>query len=76
MKDYLWIIIASVFALIALFFFILTISNGTSLIKKLKKNKLHVLTNITILLIGFGNIGLVIYLLQDVRRQIETFSAF
>lgn len=73
MKDYLWIIIAGVFALLSFIFFLLTISNSSSLIRKLKKSKLHVMTNVFILFIGFVNIGVIVYLLQEIRTQIENF---
>lgn len=76
MKDYLWIIIASVFALVAFMFFIMTLSTSSSLIKRLKKSKLNILLNVTILIIGFGNIGIAIYLLQNIREQIRVFSTF
>lgn len=76
MKDYIWIIVAGSFAVVSLFFFILTISNSSSLIKRLNKSKLNIITNLTVLLIGVGNIGIIIYLLQDIRKQIESFSSF
>ncbi|MBO0476475.1 hypothetical protein DOK76_05290 [Vagococcus sp. DIV0080] len=74
MKDYLWIIVAGTCAILAFLFFILTITNSTSLIQRLKKSKLHIITNIAVLLIGLGNIGMVIYLLLDLREQINFFS--
>ncbi|MEG0285813.1 MAG: hypothetical protein RR494_07100 [Vagococcus sp.] len=76
MKDYLWIIIVAIFALIAFIFFMMTLSNSSSLIKRLRKSKANIMLNLTILLIGLANIGIGIYLLQDVRQQIERFSNF
>lgn len=75
MKDYLWIIIAGVFALFAFVFFLMTIGSSSSLIKKLKLKKANIIINIFILLIGISNLGLVIYLLQDIREQIDKFSS-
>lgn len=75
MKDYLWLIVVGVFALLAFIFFMLTISNSSSLISKLKKSKWHITVNIMVLLIGLGNIGIGIYLLQDIRKQIELLSS-
>lgn len=76
MKDYLWIIIVAIFALVAFIFFMMTLSNSSSLIKRLRKSKANIILNLTILLIGLANIGIGIYLLQDVREQIERFSNF
>ena len=76
MKDYLWIIIVAIFALIAFIFFMMTLSNSSSLIKRLRKSKANIMLNLTILLIGLADIGIGIYLLQDVRQQIERFSNF
>lgn len=76
MKDYLWIIVASVFAIAAFLFFILTLSTSASLIKRLKKRKINIMLNIMVLIIGFANLGLAIHILQDVRGQIERFSNF
>ena len=76
MKDYIWIIIAGVFALIAFFFFVTTISKSGSLISKLKLSKLNIGINVLVLLIGAGNIAIALYLLQDVKRQIELFTSF
>ncbi len=75
MKDYLWLIVVGVFALLAFIFFMLTISNSSGLISKLKKSKWHITVNIMVLLIGLGNIGIGIYLLQDIRKQIELLSS-
>ena len=74
MKDYLWIIVAGSFAVFAFLFFIMTISSSTSLIKKLRLKKANILLNVAILLIGLGNIGIMIYLFQDIRTQIEIFT--
>lgn len=74
MKDYLWIIVAGIFALLSFIFFLLTISNSSSLIKKLKKSKLNIITNIAVLVIGMANIGIIVYLLQEIKLQIENFS--
>lgn len=74
MKDYLWIIVAGIFALLSFIFFLLTISNSSSLIKKLKKSKLHIVTNVAVLVIGIANIGVIVYLLQEIKLQIENFS--
>lgn len=73
MKDYLWIIIAGVFALLSFVFFLLTISNSSSLIRKLKKSKLNIVVNVLILGIGFTNIGIIVFLLQEIRTQIDNF---
>lgn len=75
MKDYFWVIVAGVFALISFLLFILTISSSSSLIKRLRLSKLNIMFNISLLLIGIANIGVGIYLLQDVREQIEKFSS-
>lgn len=75
MKDYLWIIIAGTFALLAFVFFMLTISNSTSLIKKLKKSKLNIIVNLIVLSIGIGNLVVIVYLLQEIREQIDRFTA-
>lgn len=75
MKDYLWIVIAGVFALIAFIFFIMTIATSSSLIKKLRYKKLNIVLNLMILVIGIANIGIGVYLLQDIREQIEVFSS-
>lgn len=74
MKDYLWIIVAGIFALLSFIFFLLTISNSSSLIKKLKKSKLNIITNVAVLVIGIANIGVIVYLLQEIKLQIENFS--
>lgn len=76
MKDYLWIIIAGIGALIAFLVFILTLSTSTSLIKRLNRSKANILLNITVLLLGFTNLGLAIYLLQDIRDQISKFGGY
>lgn len=76
MKDYLWVIVAGVFALLSFLLFILTISSSSSLIKRLRLSKFNILFNVSLLLIGFVNIGVGIYLLQSVREQIEKFSSF
>ena len=75
MKDYIWIVIAGVFALLAFIFFIMTIATSSSLIKKLKHSKANIILNLTILVIGIANIGIGVYLLQDIRQQIELFSS-
>ena len=74
MKDYLWLIITGVCALLAFVFFLITISNSTSLIKKLKKSKWQIMLNMFVLAIGIGNIAIAIYLLRDIREQIELFT--
>lgn len=74
MKDYIWLIVTGVCALLAFIFFLITISNSTSLIKKLKKSKWHVMLNVLVLTIGIGNVAIAIYLLQDIRKQIEMFT--
>ncbi|MGX7024899.1 hypothetical protein [Vagococcus hydrophili] len=74
MKDYLWIIVAGTFALVAFIYFIMTIATSSTLIKKLKKKKAHILLNVAVLIIGLANIGIGFYLLQDIRHQIEVFS--
>lgn len=76
MKDYLWIFIAGIIATIAFVFFLLTIAKSTSLIKKAKKSKGHILVNLLVLTIGIGNIGIIMYLLKDIRQQIEMFTMF
>lgn len=75
MKDYLWLIIVGCFALIAFVFFMITISNSVTLIKKLKKSKINIMLNVLILLIGIANIGIGVYLLMDVRKQIDIFTS-
>lgn len=74
-KDYLWIIVAGIFALVAFFLFIMTLSTSSGLIRKLKKKKANILINLTILLIGIVNIGIGIYLLMDIRAQIQMFTS-
>ena len=76
MKDYLWIIIAGIFALVAFFFFVMTVSKSGSLINKLKLSKGHIVVNVMVLVIGLGNIGIAVYLLQNIREQIELFTSF
>lgn len=75
MKDYIWLIVCGVFALLAFIFFMITISNSASLIKRVKASKLQITLNLLVLLIGLGNIGIGIYLLLDIRQQIETFTS-
>lgn len=74
MKDYSWVIVASVFALVAFLLFTISIGSTSSLIKRLRLNKLNILLNISLLVIGFGNIYFAVYLLQNVREQIELFT--
>lgn len=76
MKDYLWVIITTVFSLIAIVFFILNLSSTSILMKKVKKSKLNLIPNILVLFIGLSNIGIAVYLLLSVREQIERISSF
>lgn len=74
MKDYLWIIVATISTFISLIFFFLTISKSTYLINTLDKKKINILPNIFILVSSFINVGVVIYLLLSVREQIELYN--
>lgn len=74
MKDYLWVIVAGVFALVSFLLFIISIGQSSSLINRLKKSKTNILLNVTLIIIGFVNVGVGIYLLQSVREQIQQFS--
>lgn len=76
MKDYLWVIVTGVFSLVSFLLFILTINSSTSLIKRLRRSKWNLLLNITLLLIGISNLGIAMFLLLNVREQIEKFSNF
>lgn len=75
MKDYLWVSIAAIFALIALLFFALTVKKSSLLIKKLKKKKLNILVNFSVLVLGGIDIYFVVHLLMSVKEQLNTFNA-
>lgn len=71
MKDYLWVSVAAIFAVIAMLFFVLTIQRSLVLIKKLKRKKINVLANFLIFIIGTVDIYFVVHLIMSVKEQLD-----
>lgn len=74
MKDYLWIFVLSLIALISAGVFLGTISKSSMLINKLKYSKKHLLLNFMLLIISLVDIGLIIYVFLLVREQINALT--
>ncbi|RHH66706.1 MULTISPECIES: hypothetical protein [Vagococcus] len=71
MKEYLWVIILGICGLLLLFLFVMTIATSSQLITKLRYSKSNLLLNFSLLIGGIVDIGLLIYLVMDVKSQIE-----
>jgi len=76
MKNYLWLIISGISAFCLLIFFLINFRNSVSIVRRLKKNKIVLLTDVFIFIIGLSNIAVVIYLLSNIKDQIDKFSSF
>ncbi|MBP2097246.1 hypothetical protein [Enterococcus rivorum] len=71
MIDYLWMFILGGISILALFFFLVTLSRDTFLIKKLRKKKQVVALNFSLLFISLGCLGTIVYLFSLLKTQIE-----
>lgn len=71
MKDYLWVFILTVIALVSAGVFLATISQSSALIKKLKLPKVKLLLNFILLIISLVDIALIIYVFILVKEQIS-----
>lgn len=71
MKDYLWVFILSGIALMSAGIFLTTIPKSSSLIKRLRLAKSHLLVNYLLLVISLVDIGLIIYVFLLVKEQIN-----
>lgn len=70
-KDYLWVFILTVIALVSAGVFLATISQSSALIKKLKLPKVKLLLNFILLIISLVDIALIIYVFILVKEQIS-----
>lgn len=71
MMDYLWMFFLGGIAILALMFFLITLSRDTFLVKKLKKKKMLLSVNFGLLLITLSSLGMIVYLFNLLRTQIE-----
>ncbi|EOH96809.1 hypothetical protein UAW_01767 [Enterococcus haemoperoxidus ATCC BAA-382] len=71
MKDYLWIYILGGIASAALLFFLVTLSRDVFLVKKLRKKKLDLVFNCSLLAVSITSLGLIIYLFILLKDQIN-----
>ena len=71
MMDYLWMFFLGGVAILSLMFFLFTLSRDTFLVKKLKKKKYMLGVNFSLLLITLGCLGMIVYLFNLLREQIE-----
>ena len=74
MRDYLWIFILGVIALVSAGVFFATISKSAVLIKKLKLPKFKLLINFILLASTILDISLIIYVFVLVKNQISALS--
>ncbi|WP_207695808.1 hypothetical protein DOK67_0001478 [Enterococcus sp. DIV0212c] len=71
MKDYLWIYILGGIASASLIFFLVTLSRDVFLARKLKKKKLDLTVNFTLLVVSIASLALIIYLFVLLKDQIK-----
>lgn len=71
MKDYLWIYILGGIASTSLLFFLVTLSRDVFLVRKLRKKKLDLAFNFTLLAVSIASLGLIIYLFVLLKDQIK-----
>ncbi|EOL49888.1 hypothetical protein [Enterococcus caccae] len=71
MKDYLWIYILGGIASASLLFFLVTLSRDVFLVKKLRKKKLDLAFNFSLLAVSIVSLGLIIYLFVLLKDQIK-----
>lgn len=69
--DYIWLFILGGIAAISLLIFLVTLSRDTFLIKKLKKSNIYFSVNFSLLLVTLGSLGMIVYLFNILREQIE-----
>lgn len=74
MKDYLWVFILSIIAILSSGMFLGTISKSSMLVKKLKFSRANLLINFTLLITSLVNIGLIVYVFLLVREQISNLT--
>ncbi|EOI00809.1 hypothetical protein UAW_00076 [Enterococcus haemoperoxidus ATCC BAA-382] len=71
MRDYLWIYILGGIASVSLIFFLVTLSRDVFLARKLKKKKLDLAVNFTLLAVSITSLTLIIYLFVLLKDQIR-----
>ncbi|MBO0439835.1 hypothetical protein [Candidatus Enterococcus ikei] len=71
MKDYLWIYILGGIASASLLFFLVTLSRDVFLVRKLRKKKLDLAFNFSLLAVSITSLGLIIYLFVLLKDQIK-----
>ncbi|WP_086315451.1 hypothetical protein A5821_002936 [Enterococcus sp. 7F3_DIV0205] len=71
MKDYLWIYILGGIASTSLLFFLVTLSRDVFLVRKLRKKKLDLVFNFSLLAVSIASLGLIIYLFVLLKDQIK-----
>ncbi|OTN83838.1 hypothetical protein A5819_003657 [Enterococcus sp. 7E2_DIV0204] len=71
MRDYLWIYILGGVASVSLIFFLGTLSKDVFLARKLKKKKLDLAVNFSLLVVSIASLGLIIYLFVLLKDQIR-----
>lgn len=71
MMDYLWMFFLGGIAVLSLVIFLITLSRDTFLVKKLKQKKSVLSVNFSLLLITLSSLGIIVYLFNLLRTQIE-----
>lgn len=71
MMDYIWMFFLGGIAILSLMIFLITLSRDTFLVKKLKKKKSVLGMNFGLLLITLSSLGIIVYLFNLLRTQIE-----
>lgn len=71
MIDYLWMFILGGIAILSLMFFLMNLSRDVFLIKKLRKKRVSLSLNFSLLIITLTSLGLIAYLFTLLREQIE-----
>lgn len=71
MKNYLWIYLLGGVAAISLVIFLISLSKDVFYIKRLKKKKINLALNFSLLIISLSSISLIIYLFSLLREQIN-----
>ncbi|WP_242700672.1 hypothetical protein DOK67_0001462 [Enterococcus sp. DIV0212c] len=71
MNDYLWIYLLGGVASVSLLFFLITLSKDVFLARKLRKKKLDLFFNFTLLAVSITSISLIIYLFTLLKDQIK-----
>ncbi|WYJ96766.1 hypothetical protein DOK67_0001069 [Enterococcus sp. DIV0212c] len=72
--DYIWLFYLGGIATVSLLIFLMTLSKDTFLLTKLRKSKSGFLLNFSLLFITLGDLGIIIYLFNLLREQIDLLS--